>query len=403
MALKALSLLTAGESHGPQLTIILQGIPAGLELLAEDIDPQLARRQRGYGRGGRMKIERDRVQIVGGVRHGRTLGGPIALVVPNLDWPNWQGRMDVAPVAEEVKRVSRLRPGHADLAGMIKYAHEDVRNVLERASARETASRVAAGAVARKFLAHFGISLHSHTLALGPVAAQVPEIIRTTRRGPAEPDVRAFFERVEESEVRCGDRASEAAMIAAIDEARAAGDTLGGIFEVIAYGMPIGLGSYVQWDEKLDGRLAQLLMSIPSVKGVEIGSGFEGARRPGSQVHDPIVYGEEGWDRRSNNAGGLEGGVSNGQPLVVRAAVKPISTLMRPLPSVNFATREPEPAHVERSDHTVVPAAGVVGEAMLALGLADAFRQKFGGDSMAEVERNFRAFVATYEPVPATR
>lgn len=401
MSFKYLSFVTAGESHGPQLTVIVQGLPAGLGLRAEDVDLDLARRQRGYGRGGRMKIEQDRVRIVGGVRHGRTLGGPIALVIENRDWANWTTAMAVEPVAEPVPRVTRLRPGHADLAAAVKYGFDDVRNVIERASARETAARVAAGAVAKRLLAHFGIQVASHVLQIGPEVAETPALLRLDPSGPRNPAIAEWFAAVEASEVRCGDPAAAERMVAAIRSARTAGDTLGGIFEVVAYGVPIGLGSHVQWDEKLDGRLAQALMSIHSVKAVEIGEGFGAAARPGSAVHDPIGWdAERGWTRPTNRAGGLEGGVTNGMPVVVRGAAKPISTLIHPLPSADLLTKEPSPAHVERSDVCVVPAAGVVGEAMLALTLADAFRQKLGGDSLAEVERSWRAYEASYRPAP---
>ena len=406
MALKSMTFLTAGESHGQQLTILVQNMPAGLELSADDVNEQLRRRQGGYGRGGRQKIEKDRVQIVGGVRHGYTLGSPIALVIPNLDAPNWVGRMDVekpAPtedgVAADNGKVTRLRPGHADMAGAIKYAHDDVRNVLERASSRETASRVAAGAVARVFLRQFGVEIRSHTVRIGPVVADSPQHIRLDYNGSQNAEIARFWEQVEASEVRCGDDASSARMIEEIDAARKAGDTLGGVFEVVAYGLPIGLGSYSQWDEKLDGRLGGALMSIPSIKGVEIGDGFGEAARRGSTVHDVLAYDEQrGWWRHTNNAGGTEGGVTNGAPLVVRCAAKPISTLIKPLPSVDLATRDEVPAHFERSDVCVIPAAGVVGEAMVALVLADAFRQKFGGDSMDEIRRNYDAYVSTYQP-----
>src|SRR5437762_2935480 len=397
--LKYLGFLTAGESHGPQLTVILQNFPAGLELLEEVINADLARRQRGYGRGGRQKIERDRAQIVGGVRHGRTLGGPIALVIPNLDWPNWAGTMDVGPAADAYPRVTRLRPGHADLAGAVKHGLDDVRNVLERASARETAARVAAGAVARAFVAAFGIEIRSHVRRIEAVEAMSPELIRLDPTGSRDPQIATFWEAVEASEVRCHDPQAEAQMVATIQQARSAGDTVGGVFEVIAYGLPIGLGSHTQWDEKLDGRLCMAIGSIQSIKAVEIGDGFAAAGRRGSAVHDPIAYDElRGWVRPRNSAGGLEGGVTNGSPLVVRGAAKPISTLIHPLPSVDLVTHEPQPAHVERSDVCVLPAAGVVGEAMVALVVADALRQKFGGDSMAEVRRNFDGYVAGYRP-----
>jgi chorismate synthase len=406
MALKALTFLTAGESHGQQLTIMIPTMPAGREISPADINEQLTRRQGGYGRGGRMKIEKDRVQFVAGVRHGLTLGSPIAMVVPNLDWPNWAGRMDVEkPVDpgdgsfEPTTKVTRLRPGHADMAGVVKYGFDDVRNVLERASSRETASRVAAGAVARTFLKRFGIEIRSHTVRIGSVEAELPSTIRLEYGGSTNPEIASYWERVEESEVRCGDADSSATMIDEIDAARKAGDTLGGVFEVVAYNVPIGLGSYNQWDEKLDGRLGGALMSIPSIKGVEIGDGFGEAARRGSTVHDVIEYDEQrGWSRQTNNAGGTEGGVSNGAPLVVRCAAKPISTLIKPLPSIDITTLKESPAHFERSDVCVIPAAGVVGEAMVALVLADAFRQKFGGDSIDEIEKNYEAYVSTYRP-----
>jgi chorismate synthase len=417
MGLKALMFVTSGESHGQQLTIFLQGIPAGMPLRAEWVNEQLTRRQGGYGRGGRMKIEKDRVQFVAGVRHGYTMGGPIAMVVPNLDWANWTDRMGVEPASTEdldrgsadrhtdgfpsraPSQFTKLRPGHADLAGAVKYGHEDVRNVLERASSRETASRVAAGAVARVFLHQFGVEIRSHTLRIGPVEAETPPQIRGEYSGSTNPEIAAFWEAVEASEVRCADPGASTRMIKEIKAARSAGDTLGGVFEVIAYNVPIGLGSYIQWDEKLDGRLAGALLSIPSIKGVEVGDGFGEATRRGSQVHDVIEYDDRrGWSRRTNNAGGTEGGVTNGAPLVVRCAAKPISTLIKPLPSVDLATKEQSPAHSERSDVCVVPAAGVVGEAMVSLVVADAFRQKFGGDSMSEIRRNYESYVSTYRP-----
>ena len=401
MALKSITFLTAGESHGQQLTILVQNMPAGLALSADVINEQLRRRQGGHARGGRMKIEKDQVQVVAGVRHGYTLGSPIAMVIPNLDWPNWAGRMDVEQPSEEIPKVTKLRPGHADLAGVVKYAHDDVRNVLERASSRETASRVAAGAVARCFLEQFGIELRSHTVQVGPIQAEVPDEVRRQYGGSADHEIAVFWQAVEESDVRCGDSRAAERMKSEIDAARTAGDTLGGVFETIAYNVPIGLGSYSQWDEKLDGRLAGAMLSIPSIKGVEIGEGFAEASRRGSTVHDVIEYDpRRGWSRRTNNAGGTEGGVTNGAPLVIRCAAKPISTLIKPLPSVDLASKEESPAHVERSDVCVVPAAGVVGEAMLALVLADAFRQKFGGDSMGEIKRNFESYVETYQAQP---
>ena len=406
MGLKALTFLTAGESHGQQLTIVMQNLPAGLEITAADVDEQLRRRQGGYGRGGRMKIERDKVQFVSGVRHGSTLGSPLAMVIPNLDWPNWVGRMDVEkPVDpgdgtfEPTPKVTRIRPGHADMAGSLKYQFDDVRNILERASARETASRVAAGAVARTFLRHFGVEIRSHTVRIGTVDVAAPEHVLLDPAGSKNPEIAAYWAEVEASDVRCADADASEKMIEEIKAARTAQDTLGGIFEVVAYGLPIGLGSHTQWDEKLDGRLAAAVMSMPSIKGVEIGDGLAQTARRGSMVHDVLLYDDErGWHHQTNNAGGTEGGMTNGAPLVVRGAAKPISTLIKPLPSVAFITHEPTPAHFERSDICVIPAAGVVGEALVALVLADAFRQKFGGDSIAEIEKNYESYVNTYRP-----
>jgi chorismate synthase len=380
--------LTAGESHGQGLLAIIEGLPAGIPLRAEDVDAQLARRQGGYGRGGRMQIEKDQVTFVSGVRGGRTLGSPIGMTVQNRDWPNWTKIMDPAVIADETRRVTRLRPGHADLPGAVKYGHEDVRNVLERASARETTMRVAVGAVCRTFLAQFGIALHGHVTRIGPVEAAV------TYDGPGSVD----WERAEQSPVRVADAASEAAMIQAIDEAREAGDTLGGIVEVVAEGVPIGLGSHVHWDRRLDARIAWHLMSIHTVKAVEIGDGYAGAARRGSQVHDIIAWGPEGWEHRTNRAGGIVGGMTNGAPIVARAALKPISTLKEPLPSVDLVTKEEVRAHYERSDVCVVPAGVVVAEAMLAIALTEAMVEKFGGDSLAEMRRNYESYVATYRP-----
>ncbi len=377
--------LTSGESHGEALTAVVDGIPAGLPLSPADIDADLARRQKGYGRGGRMKIERDRVHIFSGVRWGKTLGSPIALQIVNRDWENWQVTMGVeAPAAGAAqKEVTRPRPGHADLAGAMKYGHRDIRNVLERSSARETTARVAVAGIAKRLLAEFGITILSHVTEIGGV--HVP-----ADRVPGWDDVRS---RVEGSEVRCADPAAEAEIIAAIDAAKAKGDTLGGVFEVVAVGCPVGLGSYVQWDRRLDGRLAQAFCSIQAIKACEFGLGLETARRPGSAVHDEIVLDTGGaFSRNTNNAGGLEGGVTNGQPVVVRAAMKPLSTLRTPLKSVDLATREPVEAVVERSDVCAVPAAGIVGEAMMALVLADAFLEKFGGDSIEEIRQNYNAY-----------
>lgn len=385
---------TAGESHGRGLVALIEGVPAGLSLEMErDVDPELRRRQGGHGRGRRMQIEADRAELLSGVRLGETLGSPLAMVVWNRDWENWQAAMSPLPpdpgVNPKALRPHYLpRPGHADLAGALKYDRRDVRDVLERASARETAARVACGAVAKRLLAEFGISVSSHVVSIGPEASTPP--------APLPPDVNAA---ADADPVRCLDPEASARMVAAIDAAKERGDTLGGIFEVVATGLPVGLGSHVSWDAKLDGRLAGALMSIQGVKGVEIGQGFEGARTPGSQLHDPIVAAPEkprsgALGRSSNRAGGLEGGITTGEPLVVRGAMKPISTLRRPLPSVDLRDGSPGDAAVERSDVCAVPAAAVVGEAMVALVLADVFLDKFGGDALAEVRRNFDAYVA---------
>ena len=395
MSLGYLRVLTAGESHGPQLTIFVQNLPAGLPVVADDINVDLARRQRGYGRGGRQQIEHDRVEIVSGVRHGLTMGGPIAMVVKNRDWANWQGKMDIEPVPEPPPPVTRLRPGHADLAGVVKYGLDDVRNVLERASARETAARVAAGGLAKVYLRQFGIEIRSHSRTIGTARAAVPSELETSSDAADHP----WWKASEESQVRSGDAVFEEQAIELIKTARTAGDTLGGVFEVIAYRVPIGLGTYAQWDERLDGRLAAAMMSIQSIKGVELGDAFANAARNGSEAHDIIDYDpDRGWVRPTNRAGGLEGGVTNGAPLIVRAAAKPISTLIHPLPSVDYATRERDIAHVERSDVCVIPAAGVVGEAMVAIVLADAMRLKFGGDSLDESLANFHAYAAKNAP-----
>lgn len=373
--------VTAGESHGKGLTAVIDGLVAGLPLTEVDINRDLERRQRGHGRGGRMKIETDCVQITSGVRHGKTLGSPVSLFIENRDWKNWQDSMSVAPVAGKTERITRLRPGHADLAGVLKYGFDDVRNVLERSSARETAARVAVGAVARKFLAEFGVSVRSHTLSIGGKRASVSDAID--------------WDRVESSPVRCADPAGEREMIVEIDKAKSAGDTLGGVFEIVATGAPVGLGSHVQWDRKLSSRICQAVSSINAIKGVEIGFGFELADVPGSKAHDVIepVRGGKAWKRSSNRAGGIEGGMSNGEPIVVRAAMKPIATLAKPLPSVDLDTGQTVDAHIERSDVCAVPAAGVVGEAMLAIVLAEAMLDKFGGDSIAETLRNYHAYI----------
>jgi chorismate synthase len=378
--------LTSGESHGPGLTAIIEGIPAGLKLTAEDINYHLRRRQGGYGRGGRMKIEKDQVIFRSGLRHGLTLGSPITLEVENRDWENWQVKMSVTPVEESVEAVTLARPGHADFAGVIKYGHDDIRNVIERSSARETAARVAVGAVCLTMLKEFGIEIHSHVLSVGPIGNKdTPKSAITSKLSPA------YWEQVEQSSMRCGDSELEKQMIDFILESKSKGETCGGVFEVVATSVPIGLGSYSQWDRRLSSKVAMALMSIPSVKGVEIGEGFESTTLLGSQVHDVVQWNnEKGWHHLTNNAGGIEGGISNGAPIVVRAAVKPISTLAHPLPTVDIRTHENvDKGRYERSDVCVVPAAGVVGEAMLAISLTDALLEKFGGDSMVEMQRNY--------------
>ncbi|MFZ1059171.1 MAG: chorismate synthase [Candidatus Rokuibacteriota bacterium] len=383
----AFRFLTAGESHGEALVAVIDGVPAGLPLTEAEINEDLARRQRGYGRGGRMKIERDRVHLTSGVRWGLTLGSPITLTIPNLDWENWKATMSVGPPepGAAAKQITRPRPGHADLAGAMKYGHRDIRNVLERSSARETTARVAVAGVAKKLLGEFGIQILSHVLEIGGI-----------RVGELDLPWAEIQRRADASEVRCADGGAERRIIEAIDDAKAKGDTLGGIFEVVALGCPVGLGSYVQWDRRLDGRLAQAFCAIQAIKGVEVGLGFETARRPGSQVHDEILYdADAGFKRTTNNAGGLEGGVTNGQPVVVRAAMKPLSTLRTPLRSVDVATKEAVEAVVERSDVCAVPAAGIVGEAMMAIVLAQAFLEKFGGDSLEEIRRNYDAYQAS--------
>lgn len=430
--------LTAGESHGPALTAIIEGLPAGLPLAADYVNEQLKRRQGGYGRGGRMKIESDRVRFLAGVRGGFTLGSPVAMQIENKDWLNWQEVMDPGEGARfEEKAVARPRPGHADLAGALKYGHRDIRNVLERASARETAARVAVGAVARRLLEELGIEIIGHVVRIGPAAAKTPadllnasgELLTADgpgggpgggqqgeekatvfqgggrkknglaglggRFGPREEFRKyaaAVLPRLRETAARspvyCLDPAAEKAMVEAIDEAREKGDTLGGVFEVRVYGLPLGLGSYVHWDRRLDGRLACALMSIPAIKGVEIGLGLAGAGLFGSETHDEIFFAPGfGFYRRTNRAGGLEGGVTNGEPLILRAAMKPIPTLARPLASVDLLTSRPVRAAVERSDTCAVPAACVIGEAVVAWELAVACREKFGGDSLTEIRR----------------
>jgi chorismate synthase len=371
---------TAGESHGKALVSIIEGVPAGLPLLADDVNRDLTRRMQGYGRGARMKIESDQVEFLSGIRAGETLGSPIAMMIANRDWDHWHDIMAAEPDAagtERRRQVQRPRPGHADLAGALKYQRTDARDILERASARETAARVAAGAVARHLLAQFHIEVGSHVISLGGIDAAVGAL-------PSPLNAAA-----DASPVRCLDAAATVRMTAAIDAAKKAGDTLGGIIEVVARGVPVGLGSHVSWDRKLDGRLAGALMSIHAIKGVEIGLGFDAARRPGSAVHDAI---QAGFTRGTNRAGGTEGGITNGEPIVCRVAMKPIATLMQPLDTVRLDTREPDKAQSERSDVTAVPAAGVIAEAMMALVLADAWMEKFGGDSMTELQRNVAGY-----------
>jgi chorismate synthase len=378
----ALRMITAGESHGPGLTCIIEGLPAGLELEREALDRDLARRQLGHGRGGRMKIERDKVQVTGGVRHGRTLGGPIALQVVNRDYANWEERMNPWPVEDAVAEVHLPRPGHADLVGTQKYGLTDVRDILERASARETAARVAGGAVAKAFLRDLGVEVFSHVIQITGVSAP--------RRDDLVPE---DFAEVDESPVRCLDAAASQAMVAEINRLRKENESLGGVFEVRAFGLVPGLGSHVSWEERLDGRLGQAILSIQAIKAVSIGDGIEVAGVPGSRAHDEIFYDEtRGYYRETNRAGGVEGGMTTGDPLVVRGSMKPLPTLTKPLRSVDISTHEPAEALRERTDSCTVPAAGVVGEAMVAFVLADAYRRKFGGDHIADVRGALHAY-----------
>jgi chorismate synthase len=377
---------TAGESHGRALVAIVEGLPAGLPIDIEQINHELHRRQQGYGRGARMKIEQDRVEIISGIRHGLTLGSPLAVMIENKDWANWDdvmspGEQELPP--EKSRRVKRPRPGHADLAGGLKYDTRDLRNVLERASARETAARVACGALARQLLATFGVEIRSHVIQLGGIPGTPLEL--TFDQIAAIP---------EDSPLRCADTEAQQRMVELIDQKKSEGDTLGGIFEVVARGVVPGLGSHTAWDLKLDGRLGQAVMSIPAVKAVAIGAGAQASSLPGSEVHDEIGYNDETKEfiRATNRAGGLEGGVTNGEEIRVRGHLKPISTLRRALRSVDIDTKQEERAAFERSDITVVPAAGVIGEAMVALVLAHAMREKFGGDSLGEMKRNFEGY-----------
>lgn len=396
--------MTSGESHGPQLTAILSGIPAGTPVRAEDVDRELKRRQGGYGRGGRMKIENDHVRFVSGVRHGAALGSPITMIIENKDWRNWEKIMSAEPEdASEgnAREITRPRPGHADLPGVQKFGHRDARNVLERASARATATQVAVGSVCRSLLAEFDIRIISHVVNLGGIEVNVDGL-----------SYAEIAERAEASPVRVADPEAEPKMIELIDACKKDGDTVGGIFEVIATGLPPGLGNVMNWDEKLDGLIGQLFMSLQAIKGVEIGLGFEAGRRRGSEVHDPIEYSENpgdwpeghgptgGFYRKTNGAGGLEGGMTNGEPLIVRAAKKPISTLMRPIGSVDFRTREAFDSSKERSDVCALPAASVIGEALLGYALARVFLEKFGHDSLAETRHNFEHYVAGLNRAP---
>lgn len=386
---------TAGESHGPALVSILEGMPGGVPLLADDVNTELARRQQGYGRGRRMQIEKDTIEFLSGVRAGETLGSPIAMLIHNRDWKNWQAIMDPAPNAADVdpkapraRAVTRVRPGHADLTGILKYDRDDARDILERASARETTARVAAAAICKRFLMEFDVRIGSHLVHLGGIDAERPE------RMPEDVNAAA-----DASPLRTLDAAAEARMIAYIDQIKRAGNTLGGICEVVVDGLPVGLGSHVSWDRKLDGRIGAAILSIPAVKGVEIGMGFETAKVTGADVHDEIELAPGrvhagNVRRKTNRAGGLEGGMTTGEPLVVRVAMKPISTLMRPLGTIDVATGESAAAVAERSDVTAVPAMGVIAEGMLALVLADAFLEKFGGDSLGETKRNYAAYLS---------
>ncbi len=417
--------LTAGESHGQALSCVIDGIPSNLYLSAADIDKELSRRQKGYGRGDRMKIESDHAQILSGVRHGKTLGSPITLLIENKDWANWcdvmnaelrvkgiESESELKTQNSKFKTITRPRPGHADLAGAIKYNTNDIRNILERSSARETAARVAAGATAKKFLSEFNIQIISYVVEIGGVKTQNSKF-KTQNSGK---EILSFFEKAEASPVRCPDKEIEKKIISNINNAMKKGDTLGGVFEVVALGIPVGLGSYSQWDKKLDAKLAYALMSIQAIKGVEIGLGFEMSRRSGSEVMDEIFYRSQksevrsqninsklkiqnsklfmgGFYRKTNNAGGIEGGMSNGMPIIIRAAMKPIPTLRTPLSSIDIMSKKPFKAAYERSDVCAVPAASVIGEAVTALAIADSFLSKFGGDSMEEVKRNYEGYL----------
>jgi len=381
-----LRFITAGESHGPELVAVIEGAPAGFDIDIARINHDLARRQKGYGRGGRMAIEKDEARIVSGIRFGRTMGSPVNFIVENRDFKNWEKRMSADPRDRaEAKVVTRPRPGHADLAGVLKYNLEDIRDVLERASARETTARVAIGAFARQLIAPFGVQVVGYVVSIGSVVANVPPNI----------PIAELTRVTEQSQVRVADAAAEQAIIAEIDDCKKEGDTLGGIVEVIAVGLPVGLGSHVQWDRKLDGRLAHALLSLQAVKGVEVGIGFEAARVRGSQLHDEIGYDRElrHFTRHSNNSGGTEGGMSTGEPLRVRVAFKPLSTLMRPLKSADIKSKAEAVGAIERSDVCAIPAAAVIAETVVAFELANAFLEKFGGDSLAEITRNYQGYL----------
>lgn len=383
--MRPIRFLTAGESHGKGLVGIIEGIPAGLDLGAAFINAQLARRQHGYGRGGRMKIEKDEAEIVSGVRHGKTLGSPISLLIWNRDWKNWTEAMRAdAGGDEKLKSVKVPRPGHADYVGAVKYGHTDIRNVLERASARETAIRVALASVARKLLLEFGVHVASRVVSIGEVE---------DTEDASSVAVEKLNEATDGSPVRCLGKKAEKAMVDCIDAAKEAGDTVGGVFELRVGGLPVGLGSYTQWDRRLEGELAQALLSLNAIKGVELGDGFAASRRPGSQVHDELFWSKDKSHavRKTNRSGGIDGGITTGETLVFRVAMKPISTLMKPLRSINFETKEEVAAHVERSDYCAVPAAAVIGESLVALVLAEAFLSKYGGDSVDELRAHYEA------------
>lgn len=388
--------LTGGESHGPSLSAILEGLPANLPVDLEEVNFQLKRRQGGYGRGARQQIETDKAEILSGIRFGRTMGGPITLLVRNRDWENWTEKMSITPVENETAPITQPRPGHADFPGMLKYDSNDLRPILERSSARNTAALVASAGICRQLLKQIGIEIFSHVVMIGDVWAKFPTVV----------DYRELAKSAEESPVRCASPEAEQEMIDKITYCMQEGtrDTLGGIFEVVTLGCPPGLGSFVHWDRKLDSRLAQALMSIQAIKGVEVGLGFGVAQLPGSKVHDELFFGAgEGFTRGTNNAGGIEGGMTNGEPVVVRAAMKPISTLPTPLATVDMQTRQPVKAHFERSDVCAVPAAAVIGEAMVALAFTQTVLEKFGGDSLEEFQRNYRAYMEAVEARGFTR